>query len=682
MNGRDLAWEMNAPPPFSRSQLLGYGVAVLAVAVIVILKWKVVPHVGSETPYLMLLAAALVATGYGGLGPGLLAAFLGTAAVSYLFLPWSEGGPLEPQAVLQTVGFAVEGVGAVALVAGVRSSRTRAEDSARRTRSIYEVSAALGRTRNTHEIADVVLHELVEVLGASAVAIFVPSDSGGPLRLVAYRAPGAWVMALVPLFPEISLDSQTIVASVAKSRTAVFIESLDQWRARFPESFAQIRKLVPARATLVAPMIVGDRLVGVQIVGFSQARRFSPADRFWMRALAQDSANALERSRLFDNEQRARGEAEEANRSKDEFLAVVSHELREPLTSIASWTRELRHCKGDRRRCEQGVRVIERSVQAQLRLIEGLLDLSRVVARELRVDVKGTDLSPLVRSSIEPLRFEAAVAGVDLEMGSRVEATVVADAPRLGQAIRHLVSNALRFTPPGGHVRVDAEVRDRRAVVRVRDDGNGIAPNELARIFGGGGRSSGPEQGPGIGLSIVKYIVEEQHGTLRIDSPGQGAGTTATVELPMADPGTGVIGVVSPPGFAEGAAPRLAGLRLLVVVDRIDKGEIIAEIVTKEGAEAWATVSTKDALEQLRRVSPDMIVSDLDAPEEDSFIRQVRALPAPAGTVPAVAYTESALEADVRRVLDAGYQQNLLTPPEPRALTAALARLRPPAEAE
>jgi K+-sensing histidine kinase KdpD/CheY-like chemotaxis protein len=674
--------EMRPGPWLARTAPIRYGLAVLAVAVLVALKAKLVPHLGHEAPFLMGVVPALVATWYGGRGPGLVAAALSTAAVSFFFVEPREAGETALTLTLRMLLFVGENVAVVALVGSFQTSRAVTERTAARIHSSYDLSAACGRARTAHEVAEPVLSAVVSTLGASGCAVFLASEADRKLRLFAYRMPPP-LTKLIPLYAETRLDSRAGIAFVARTRTAVFFENEAQWQKQIPEAFAELRKHVQVPAALCVPMVVRDVLVGVLVAGFATRRRLNPDDRAWTQSLAHDCGRALDRIRLLETERRTCIAAQEASRAKDDFLAVVSDELRAPLSSIAAWTHALRGRGRDRELCDTAAEAIDRSVQAQGRLIDGLLDQSRTVARDLGVAKTRVDLAPLVQSSVEPLRVDAATVGVDMALTAHNDAEVVGDADRLRQVMREFVSNAIASTPPGGTVRVDVGVHEHRAIVRIRSESPGGPAANGRRDQGGGGASSDAESGENAALVIARYLIECQGGTVRLEDAAPGRFAAVSIELPLPDPMSGVIGMISASRPAESAAPlRLTGAHVFLVSDDDSEREIIAEVVTREGAEVWASSSTADALEQLRALSPDVIVADLVGSERSAlgFIRQVRALPSSAASAPALAYTVSTSSADVRAVIDAGYQRHLPRPPEPRALAQVVAELRAPAD--
>jgi signal transduction histidine kinase len=545
-----------------RSLLLRHALALLLVALVASLKWALVPQIGRDAPFLLMLAPTLVVAWYGGFGPGLGAAVLSVAAV-VVFSP-----PATPLATLHALLFGLESVAAAAAVAAVQSSRARAHALARGMRGIYEVSSALGGASTPREVAEVILHEGVAALGAASVFLHLLAEHES-LRLLAYRGPerASGDSQITNRLRDVPLESDCPTALAARSRAVVGVESRDQLLARFPSVHDTWSGPLPP-ALLCALMIVRGHIVGVLSVTFPAARRFHSDECSWAQALAQDCGMAVERTRLFEAERRALVQSEQANHSKDEFLRVVLYELRSPLTSIVSWAHLLRATKpGDRQRYEHGLDVIERSGLSEARMVDDMLDMTRIAAGMLRVELKPSRLGSLVRSCVDELAVTAAARGVQLKMEPNGDPTVMADPQRLRQVMSNVLSNALKFTPPGGHIEVDTGAGPRSAVVHVRDDGRGISADELPHVFDAfyqadrrvDGGSSRREDGLGLGLAIARHIVQEHHGKLRIDSEGLGRGATVTIELPLARGMAGATGVSrAPRKIASATTPAIA----------------------------------------------------------------------------------------------------------------------------
>jgi two-component system CheB/CheR fusion protein len=389
-----------------------------------------------------------------------------------------------------------------------------------------------------------------------------------------------------------------------------------------------------------------------------------------------------DRRRLEAEVQSRSDELERVNKIKDDFLAVLSHELRTPLTAMLGWTRMLRAGHLDPTRTVHAVDVIERNVVWQGRLIEDLLDVSRIVVGKMRLDLRPLSLRVVVEAAVDTLRPAANAKGVRLEsaLGSD-PAVVVGDSVRLQQTLGNLLTNALKFTPAGGRIEVRLGRVDTGVQLEVQDTGQGIAPELLPHLFErfrqaevSLTRSKG---GLGLGLAIAKHLVEQHSGSIRAESPGVGQGATFVVRLPAAPAGTEIAPADQEPQRVSGY-PSLAGIRVLVVEDHDDAREFIA--VALEGCDAAVTTATsvENALAAFERVSPDVVVSDLGLPGDDgyAFIRRLRELPPErGGRVRTVALTAYARPEDRDAALAAGYDRHLAKPIDPLDLAVAVAEL-------
>jgi CheY-like chemotaxis protein len=338
----------------------------------------------------------------------------------------------------------------------------------------------------------------------------------------------------------------------------------------------------------------------------------------------------------------------------------------------------LRHgWRDDPERVARGLDVIQRNVTAERRLVEDLLDMSRIVSRRLKVGHAPLELASVVRAVLEELEPCAASKGVELTLRAGGAVPVVGDPERLAQVTRNLVGNALKFTPAGGHVTVDVERRANRATLRVQDDGAGIAADDLPFVFEAfrrGARScTRRDSGLGLGLTIVQGLIDAHEGRVRIESPGPGRGTTVHVDLPSVCGAPRGAGAPAP----SAPAPALAGLRVLVVDDEPDTLEAVCELLTQAGAEVRSAASAGAALDVVERFTPNVLVSDLVMPEHDGYwlIQRLRAKDSPAGRCPAVALTTHVGAETARAALAAGYQRHLEKPPLGDVLATTIAEL-------
>ena len=409
------------------------------------------------------------------------------------------------------------------------------------------------------------------------------------------------------------------------------------------------------------------------------------------RHAAEEIARArdLERGELLAREQKARQDAEAASQAKDDFLAVVSHELRTPLNTVRLWAGVLRNGPRDAQTLARAVDTIDRSAILQARLIEDLLDVSRIVAGRFRLAIERVDLSAIIGPTIETVRAAAENRAITLTTAlDSATGPVLGDSTRLQQVLWNLLANAVRFTPTGGRVTVVLRRVGPEAEVTVTDTGRGMGPGLLPHVFdrfrqgeSGTMRSHG---GLGLGLSIARQIVELHGGTIRAESPGEGRGAIFTVRLPLAaveavrpDP--------APPRARAGrpdrpATRRLENVDVLVVDDDAETCEVLKVALGFEGARVTTAPSVADAVAAIEQRWPDVLVSDIGMPGEDGFdlIRRVRHLEAAHGRhIPAIALTAYAAAEDRRRTLRAGYDSHVAKPVEASAFAPLIASLLP-----
>jgi PAS domain S-box-containing protein len=400
-------------------------------------------------------------------------------------------------------------------------------------------------------------------------------------------------------------------------------------------------------------------------------------------------AGDLERGELLARERKARQEAEAASQAKDEFLAVVSHELRTPLNTVRLWAGVLRNGPRDGQTIARAVETIDRSAILQARLIEDLLDVSRIVSGRFRLAIARMDLAAIIEPAVEAVRAAAENRAITLTTAlDPATGPVLGDATRLQQVVWNLLSNAVRFTPAGGCVTVGLRRVGPEAELTVSDTGRGMAPGLLPRVFdrfrqgeSGTMRSHG---GLGLGLSIARQIVELHGGTIGAQSPGEGRGATFTVCLPLA-----VSGAIRPEPALPRARPsgpgrtmtrRLENVDVLVVDDDAETREVLKVALGFEGARVTTAPSVADAVAAIEQRWPDVLVSDIGMPGEDGYdlIRRVRRLEAVHGRhIPAIALTAYAAAEDRRRTLHAGYDSHVAKPVEASAFAPLIASLLP-----
>jgi PAS domain S-box-containing protein len=402
----------------------------------------------------------------------------------------------------------------------------------------------------------------------------------------------------------------------------------------------------------------------------------------------------VERERLIEREHAARTEAEEANRIKDEFLATLSHELRTPLTAMLGWLTILRRERLDQETTRQAIETIERNARAQAKLIEELVDVSRIVGGKLILEMHPTGLLQVIEAAVEVVRPAASARGVQIEInGDSSVGLVLGDPTRLQQIIWNLLSNAVKFTPRDGSVQVSTRRAGSSAEVIVQDTGMGISPDFLPYVFERFRQAESPitrlHRGLGLGLAIVRHLTELHGGTVSAESPGPGRGATFTVSIPMAanqseDTAFHLFSESEVSG--EGTTRlALAGVRVLVVEDEPDARALLSLMLESSGATVAAFESAPGALTNLEIFKPDVLLSDIGLPIESGYelIRKVRSLSSEASQIPAVALTAFATEEDRRLALAAGFQVHLTKPVEPSVLVEAIERLvRPQSDSD
>ncbi|MBD2067935.1 PAS domain S-box protein [Leptolyngbya sp. FACHB-671] len=416
----------------------------------------------------------------------------------------------------------------------------------------------------------------------------------------------------------------------------------------------------------------------------------------------------VEREELLAREQAARAEAEAANRAKDEFLAILSHELRSPLNPILGWAKLLRTRHLDPSTVARAVETIERNANLQTQLIEDLLDISRILRGKLSLDVSPVNLVPVIEAAMETMQLAADAKSIDFrfwitDFGLESTAShpademldslktqnsklniqpsqywVIGDANRLQQVIWNLLSNAIKFTAEGGRVTIRLGCSDAHAQIQISDTGKGIRADFLPYIFDYFRQADGSitrrHGGLGIGLAIVRHLVELHGGTVTAASPGEEQGATFTVRIPLM---ASAPEIRSPIKRSE-PFPSLQNLKILVVDDEADTREFLTFMLEKYGATVFAVASARAALDAIAAVQPDLLLSDIGMANVDGYelIRQVRTLaPAQGGQLPAIALTAHASEQDQQLARSAGFDQHIAKPVEPGVLVGAIVAL-------
>ncbi len=394
-----------------------------------------------------------------------------------------------------------------------------------------------------------------------------------------------------------------------------------------------------------------------------------------------------ERDQLLASEQAARRESERISRAKDEFLATLSHELRTPLNAILGWATLLRDAASDPEELKQGLEAIERNARTQCRLIDDLLDMSRIISGMLRLEVRPLDLRTIVADSIESVSPAAQAKHIAIRRKFDDDAAIVSgDAARLQQVIWNLLANAIKFTPRGGEIDVQVERVQSHVQLRIADTGQGIAPEFLPNLFArftqGDASTTRTHGGLGLGLAIVRHLVELHGGSVCGESAGKGRGATFTISLPVAPVLQDKVAPAPPGAFSsERKAPPaidLDGVKVLVVDDEADSRLLTRKILEGAHASVLCAASAAQALALVREQQPDVLLTDIAMPHEDGYqlISKLRSLePAQGGKTPAAALTAFARPEDRRHALLTGFQLHIAKPIEPADLLAAVKSL-------
>ncbi|MBS1792141.1 MAG: PAS domain S-box protein [Acidobacteria bacterium] len=439
------------------------------------------------------------------------------------------------------------------------------------------------------------------------------------------------------------------------------------------------------------PLMVGDRVVGVMAMYSKQKLEADTLNA--LASVADTIVHGVERKRiederkvLLEREQEARLAAETASRLKDDFLAMISHELRAPLTAILGWAQMLRSGTLDRTSAERALTTIERNAKSQAHLVGDLLDASRIATGKLSLETKPVELMSVVDAAVDAVR--PSVEAKNLRMQIVMEPWVGpfnGDPERLKQVVWNLLSNAIKFTPAGGLIEVRLERLENKALLIVSDTGQGIDPEFLPHIFDrfrqADSSTKRQQGGLGLGLAIVKHIVELHSGAIYAYSRGEGQGSDFMITLPLAvqkvEQNEGELWPESLPE-SQTRSGNLRGIKVLVVDDERDTREVLSVMLNRYGTEVRTAGSVQEAMEVLSTWKPDLLVSDIGMPEEDGYVMigKLRALPADeGGELPAVALTAFASPADKEKSLAAGFQRHLAKPVEPVELAKIVARV-------
>lgn len=580
----------------------------------------------------------------------------------------------------------LEGLAGLASPIGHVLERRRARDMERMLDEASTVLfGSLDSSANLEALAALAIPRLADVC-----VIYGLADDGFAEQVAAAHVDPARSADMRGRGGSFRLHPDTVVGRVSRSGRAELFERADEpiaTTSALELAHAAFLRSLGLGSVMFVPLRVRDRALGAIAFATVGSRRYRNADVAVGEELARRASIAIDNARLFESEraaraaaEQARSEAESATRAKDEFLAVLSHELRTPLQSMLGWVQMLGTRKLDAATTARGHAAIERATRTQMRLIEDLLDISRIVAGKLCLDVRRLDLVPVVDAAVDAVRAAAEAKGIEIVRELRVaRAEVSGDPARLQQVIVNLLSNALKFTERGGHVTVRLVQDAGAARLAVEDDGRGISPEFLPHIFERFRQADSTKRrahgGLGLGLTIVRHLVELHGGAVSAASDGERRGARFEVILPL-------VTSRGPEVVADAAErrslPRLDARHVLVVEDDADTRELVCTVLAECGAAVTSVGSASEALAALASSAPDLVLSDIGMPDEDgySFVRRLRELGAERGRyIPAIALTAYATLAAREQALAAGFDAHLAKPVQPADLARAAVQL-------
>lgn len=559
-----------------------------------------------------------------------------------------------------------------------QQAKLAAELAANRTARLLTVMTALSESLTSAQVAQVIIEQGMSALGASCGLVAVLNQDASELEIIqaiGYEHVGEFQRSF-------SIHAPFPLAEAVRTGQPVWVETLETRIARYPQ-LAQAYAKVGSKAWISVPLLIEGQAVGGLSLSFSTVPQLCESDRAFILVLAQQSAQSIDRAHLYESEQQARAQAEAANRIKDEFLAVLSHELRTPLNPILGWTRLLRRGTLDSSKTAAALATIERNAQLQVQLIEDLLDISRILQGKLSLNSTSINLKTTITAAIETVHLAAEAKNIQIQ--TQLEPTVgdvLGDAARLQQVVWNLLTNAIKFTPDGGRVEVELKTIDSYAQIQIRDTGKGIKPEFMPYVFDTFRQADSSTTrtfgGLGLGLAIVRHIVELHGGTVKAESSGEGQGATFTVTLPLLARSEDVNSDQQDNLSLNPHSSPLARLCILAVDDEVDNLELVQFILEQAGATAICVSSATDALQQLHESKPDVLIADIGMPQMDGYtlIRQIRQLsPEQGGQIRAIALTAYAGETNQQQALAAGFQRHLPKPVEPETLVQTIEQL-------
>jgi PAS domain S-box-containing protein len=563
-------------------------------------------------------------------------------------------------------------------------------------RLIAQIAQHICESLELNEILNKTVARVRQFLECDRVIIFQMQPDGSGTVVTESVSPGSRSILSANIYDPCFVESY-----VEPYRQGLVTAKPDIYNGSIEQCHVDLLAQFQVRANLVVPILQGEQLWGLLIAHQCWTpRQWQPLEIDLLSSLATQVGIAIQQSALLEQlqielaekaqaekqresllvrEQAARAEAETANRIKDEFLAVLSHELRSPLNPILGWSKLLQRGGLPPAKAAEALNIIERNAKLQAELIEDLLDVSRILRGKLKLEVSPVNLESTILAALETVSLAAEAKPIAIQTVLTPNLSPVAgDASRLQQVVWNLLSNAIKFTPSGGRVEIRLEKVGNCAQLQVIDTGKGINPDFLPYVFDyfrqADSTTTRKFGGLGLGLAIVKHLVELHGGAIAAASPGEGQGATFTLRLPLMTTHPQIV------SSSQQSAQNqdLTGIKVLVVEDDVDSREFTTFVLQQYGAQVIAVPSALAALEALIQSTPDVLVSDIGMPEMDGYmlLRQIRAsMPEQCRQIPAIALTAYAGEFDQKQALSAGFQMHIPKPVEPEKLVTAVAQL-------
>jgi len=552
---------------------------------------------------------------------------------------------------------------------------------------LAEISALLGSSLDYERALPRLVRLAVPVLG-DLCAIDLLQDGGGLHRVASAHVDSTKEALVDDIRARHGFNPNAAhgVPAVVRTRQPVLVPRVADADlsevAHNAEQLALLRQLAP-KSWIIAPLVAHERTLGAITLAITEStRRYGRDDLSFATIVASHTAAAIENARLYREAEAARAAAEAANRAKDEFLSTLSHELRNPLNAVHGWATLIERGQLGEAQARRAVQIIIRNVDAQIRLVDDLLDMSRVVSGRMRLVVQPVDLRDLIEDALEAVRHAAEAKGIRLQPVLEAPRLLVTGDPgRLQQIVWNLLENAVKFTPKDGRVQVQLQRVRSHVEIIVSDTGQGISADVLPYVFdrlrqGQTGSTRG-HGGLGIGLGLVRHLAELHGGSVYAESPGEGQGATFVVKLPL------MVAEMREQPIAPRETPplestALTGARIVVVDDDPTAVELIREVLVQAGAEVIECRSADEALQAVAQRRPGVLISDIEMPGQDgySLIRKVRAQsPERGGKIPAVALTAFGRPEDRIRSLTAGFNIHVSKPVDPAELIAIVASM-------